>query len=88
MVEVIGRAEDGSTHWDVVPQLQISLNLRQHVLANVGLLIPVNESSRPVNESSRPVNESSRPVNESSRPKQFFLYVLWEWFDGGLLDGW
>ena len=74
MVEVIGRAEDGSTHWDVVPQLQISLNLRQHVLANVGLLIPVNESSR--------------PVNESSRPKQFFLYVLWEWFDGGLLDGW
>ena len=67
MVEIIGRAEDGGTEWDLVPQLQLSLNVRQHVLANVGLLVPVNDSSRPV---------------------QLFLYILWEWFDGGLLDGW
>ena len=29
---------------DVVPQLQVSLNTRQHVLANVGVLIPVGEA--------------------------------------------
>jgi len=67
MVEVIGRAEDGDIEWDLIPQLQLSLNVRQHVLANVGLLVP---------------------VNDSFRPKQFFFYILWEWFDGGLLDGW
>ena len=67
MVEVIGRAEDGDIEWDLIPQLQLSLNVRQHVLANVGLLVP---------------------VNDNFRPKQFFFYILWEWFDGGLLDGW
>ena len=30
---------------DLVPQLQVSLNTRQHVLANVGLLIPVGEAA-------------------------------------------
>ena len=68
MVEVIGRSEDGSTDWDVVPQVQVSLNTRQHVLANVGVLVPMND--------------------ESPRQTQVFFYLLWEWFDGGLLDGW
>ena len=36
MVEIIGRTEDGSTEWAIVPQVQLSLNVRQHVLANVG----------------------------------------------------
>ena len=30
-----------STHFDLVPQVQVSLNTRQHVLANVGMLLPV-----------------------------------------------
>jgi hypothetical protein len=30
---------------DVVPQIQISLNTRQHVLANVGVLIPATETT-------------------------------------------
>lgn len=29
------------------------------------------------------------PVNDTaSRPKQVMAYVLWDWFDGGLLEGW
>jgi hypothetical protein len=45
MFEVIGAREledDGVVQWDVVPQLQISLSRRQHVLFNLGVQIPVN----------------------------------------------
>jgi len=29
------------------------------------------------------------PVNDTAgRPKQVVAYVLWDWFDGGLLEGW
>ncbi len=45
MVEILGVAEfeDDETpvSWDVVPQFQVSLNTRQHVLANVGVRIPI-----------------------------------------------
>ncbi|RPJ69421.1 MAG: cytochrome c [Acidobacteria bacterium] len=46
MIEVIGfkELEEGQkVNWDVVPQLQVSLSTRQHILANVGVRIPVNE---------------------------------------------
>lgn len=49
MVEVLGaRAleQGAATHWDVVPQLQVTLNTRQHVMANVGVRIPVDDESR------------------------------------------
>lgn len=61
--------EDGErTQWDVVPQVQISLNTRQHVLLNLGLRMPINE--------------------RVGRQTQLMVYVLWDWFDGGLFDGW
>ncbi len=29
------------------------------------------------------------PINDTAqRPRQIELYVLWDWFDGGLLEGW
>jgi hypothetical protein len=29
------------------------------------------------------------PVTEAGpRPTRFVSYVLWDWFDGGLLEGW
>jgi hypothetical protein len=29
------------------------------------------------------------PVNNTAgRPRQIEFYVLWDWFDGGLLEGW
>lgn len=71
MLEVLGAREIESgapTHWDVVPQLQVSLSRRQHVLLNAGVRIPVNE--------------------RRDRGLQFITYVLWDWFDGGLFEGW
>ncbi|MGH7466571.1 MAG: c-type cytochrome [Longimicrobiales bacterium] len=56
-----------SVAWDIVPQMQVSLNTRQHVLLNVGARIP---------------------LNQTTRSTQFVMYVLWDWFDGGLFDGW
>jgi mono/diheme cytochrome c family protein len=60
--------DDASVHWDVVPQMQVTLNRRQHIMINVGVRIPVNE--------------------RSGRSTQVITYFLWDWFDGGLLDGW
>ena len=53
---------------DVVPQLQVSLNTRQHILLNVGVRVPV--------------------ANKLDRKPQIVMYLLWDWFDGGFLDGW
>jgi len=56
------------TNWDVVPQMQVALNKRQHILANVGVRRPVN--------------------NTFGRTTQVMFYVLWDFFDGGLREGW
>ncbi len=45
MVEVLGAREirEGSeTEWDVLPQLQVSLSTRQHVLLNIGVRTPIS----------------------------------------------
>lgn len=71
MVEVLGAKELGggaSPEWDLIPQIQVSLSTRQHILANFGLRVPVTDSS--------------------ARDTQFVFYVLWDWFDGGLTEGW
>lgn len=70
MVEVLGsRAlESGAvTHWDLVPQMQVTLNTRQHVMLNIGARIP---------------------VDDAGRDTQVMVYLLWDWFDGGFLEGW
>ena len=49
MFEVLLKREltsGADLQWDVVPQVQIALNTRQHVLANVGVRIPLDDSSR------------------------------------------
>jgi len=28
------------------------------------------------------------PVTNTDRPVQVMFYVLWDWFDGRLVDGW
>jgi mono/diheme cytochrome c family protein len=48
MVEILGARElqDGSTtEWDVLPQMQVSLSRRQHVLLNIGVRTPVSQRS-------------------------------------------
>ncbi len=71
MVEVLGKRElEGSatTAWDIVPQVQITISKRQHIMANVGVRLPLTDTD--------------------DRSTQVVVYVLWDWFDGGLLDGW
>ena len=71
MVEVIGaKALEGGerAQWDVVPQMQVTLSRRQHVMINAGIRIPLTV--------------------RHERDIQVLTYVLWDWFDGGLFDGW
>lgn len=71
MLEVLGVREivRGATpEWDLLPQLQVSLSDRQHILVNVGVRVPVNE--------------------RASRGTSVLVYLLWDWFDGTLFDGW
>lgn len=49
MVEMLGSKElesGAEIHWDLVPQIQITLNKRQHVMMNIGYRIPVDDTSR------------------------------------------
>ena len=71
MVEFLADREFESgakTNWDVVPQFQVTLSRRQHIMANFGVRIPAN--------------------NTAGRPVQVMFYLLWDWFDGGLREGW
>jgi hypothetical protein len=71
MVELVAARdlESGArSHWDVVPQVQVTLNRRQHLMINVGVRVPVND--------------------RQGRATQVIAYFLWDWFDGGLFDGW
>jgi hypothetical protein len=71
MVELLAARdlESGAVvHWDLVPQMQITLNRRQHIMINVGVRVPVND--------------------RSGRSTQVITYFLWDWFDGGLREGW
>jgi mono/diheme cytochrome c family protein len=46
MVEVLAARDlvsGATTHFDAVPQVQFTLNTRQHVMANIGVRVPVNE---------------------------------------------
>ena len=71
MLEVTGIRElerGRPAEWDLVPQLQVSLSKRQHILLSGGVRIPLNE--------------------RGERHAQVLTYLLWDWFDGGLRDGW
>lgn len=71
MIEILADRELASgekTNWDLVPQFQVTLSRRQHIRANIGVKLPVNDFS--------------------SRPAQIMFYLLWDWFDGGLRQGW
>jgi mono/diheme cytochrome c family protein len=71
MVELTAGREfagDASTRYSVVPQFQVTLNKRQHVMFNIGLREPLNE--------------------RDLRKTQIIFYLLWDWFDGSLFEGW
>lgn len=71
MVELLGARELVSgegAQWDVVPQMQISLSKRQHILISGGFRVPLTD--------------------RRERSPRIIAYVLWDWFDGGIGDGW
>ncbi len=71
MVEFVANrdlVDRAKTNWDIVPEIQVTLNPRQHIRANIGVLTPAN--------------------NTAGRSKQVVFYVLWDWADGKLTEGW
>jgi cytochrome c553 len=56
------------TDWDVVPQMQVTISRRQHIRADLGLRLPM--------------------TNTTGRQKQVMFYILWDWQDGKLTQGW
>ncbi len=71
MVEFIADRELVSgavTNWDIVPEMQIPISKRLHLLGSLGVKLPANHTE--------------------DRPRQLLFYVLWDWVDGGLLQGW
>jgi mono/diheme cytochrome c family protein len=57
-----------TTEWDIVPQVQVSLSRRQHVLGALGIRQPITD--------------------RSTRQTELVIYLLWDWYDGGVLEGW
>ena len=71
MVEFLAARDlvDGAkTNWDLLPQMQVTISRRQHIRADLGVRLPVN--------------------NTTGRPVQLMLYLLWDWQDGRLNEGW
>ena len=71
MVELLADRELATgrrVNWDLLPQVQVTLSKRQHIMANFGVRFPLN--------------------NTGPRATEIIFYLLWDWFDGGLLEGW
>jgi mono/diheme cytochrome c family protein len=71
MIEVLGARDlvsGASTSWDIVPQFHVTLNTRQHVMANVAVRVPLTDTA--------------------GRHTQILVFLLLDWFDGGILEGW
>jgi mono/diheme cytochrome c family protein len=71
MFEFVGArdlVDKAKMNWDVVPQMQVTISRRQHIRADLGVRVPVS--------------------NTSGRQIQIVFYLLWDWFDGRLNEGW
>jgi mono/diheme cytochrome c family protein len=71
MVELLGAREleaDEPAQWDILPEVQVTLSQRQHIMINVGVRVPLTD--------------------RGTRRAQVIAYFLWDWFDGGLTEGW
>lgn len=71
MIEILGKKEFVSGEklvLDILPEIQVTLNQRQHIMLNFGVRFPLTQTK--------------------GRDTQFLVYILWDWFDGGLFEGW
>jgi len=53
--------------WALVPQCQVTLSRRHHVMASAAV---------------------RAPVHDPGASTSLYLYLLWDFFDGGFLEGW
>lgn len=71
MVELLAERElvkGERIYWDLLPQFQVTLSRRQHIMLNFGVRVPLTEAG--------------------PRRTELLFYLLWDWFDGGLTEGW
>src|ERR1700737_2174607 len=54
-------------NWNIIPQCQVTISRRQHIMASAGLQVP---------------------VNNPGASTALYVYLLWDFFDGGLGEGW
>lgn len=70
-LEILGSRDleaGAAARWDLVPQMQVTISKRQHMIVSGGVQVPL--------------------TRRSERGIQVLTYFLWDWFDGGFLDGW
>jgi mono/diheme cytochrome c family protein len=70
MLEVVATrvlSSGAGVHWDLVPQCQVTLSRRQHIMASAGVRVP---------------------VDNPGASTALYVYLLWDFFDGGFLEGW
>lgn len=71
MLEVLAArplASGAKIEWDLVPEVQVTLNARQHLRLAGGVRFPVTDADE--------------------RKKTVIVYLLWDWYEGGLFQGW
>ncbi len=61
-------ADRAKLAWDLVPEMQVTLSKRQHVIGDVGFDFPATQTK--------------------GRSTQLVFYVLWDWQDGKITEGW
>ncbi len=70
MVELVATrafSSGADINWNIIPQCQVTLSRRQHIMASAGLQVP---------------------VNNPGASTALYVYLLWDFFDGGLGEGW
>jgi len=71
MVEFLGTRNlqtGATTSWDILPQVEVTINKRQHIRGDIGVRIPA--------------------ANTAGRQVQVVFYLLWDWQEGKLTEGW
>lgn len=63
-----GNSRKEFAQFSLIPQAQMGLNKRGHVMLNVGAEVPLNDTER--------------------YDYRAYVYLIWDFADGGLFDGW
>jgi mono/diheme cytochrome c family protein len=83
------RAEDGVGRlWSPMLELIVDRDLEDEAKTNVDLLPQFQVTINRRQHVRANVGVQFPVAGEADRPKRLVFYLLWDWFDGGLLEGW